>query len=84
MDSTVTGANGGKILPECPREAVLERAIALVARSRLRGADAVYGAVAQHYGTTLVTLDRQQLERLPPEVRTGRPAELLRQLQSGL
>ena len=27
MDSTVTGANGGKILPECPREAVLERAI---------------------------------------------------------
>jgi len=38
----------------------------LAAAARLRGADAVYGAVAQRYGTTLVTRDQQQLERLGP------------------
>ena len=57
--------------------AVADRAINLAARLRLRGADAVYAAVAQQYGTTLITLDRQQLERLPPEVRTARPADVL-------
>jgi len=58
-------------------EALADRAVALAARGRLRGADAVYAAVAQQYGTTLVTLDRQQLERLPPAVRTARPADVL-------
>lgn len=36
----------------------------LGAEARLRGADAVYAAVARHFGTTLITRDRQQLERL--------------------
>jgi predicted nucleic acid-binding protein len=57
--------------------AVARRAIDLAARLRLRGAGAVYAAVAQQYGTTLITVDRQQLERLPPEVRVARPADLL-------
>jgi hypothetical protein len=43
----------------------------------------VYGAVAQQYGTTLVTLDREQLARLPPAVRTLRPAEALQELAEG-
>jgi predicted nucleic acid-binding protein len=63
--------------------AVVDRASDLAARSRLRGADAVYAAVAQQYGTTLITLDRQQLERLPPEVRTARPADVLGEIEAG-
>ena len=59
-------------------EPLAARAADLSATARLRGADAVYAAVAQQYGTTLVTLDRQQLERLPPLVETARPADVLR------
>ena len=58
--------------------ALVDRAADLAATARLRGADAVYAAVAQQFGTTLVTLDRQQLERLPPVVKTSRPSDLLR------
>lgn len=57
-------------------EALASRAAALAATAQLRGGDAVYAAVAQQYGTTLVTLDRQQLERLPPFVKTAQPADL--------
>ena len=58
-------------------ETMAERAAALAAAVQLRGADAVYGAVAEQYGTTLVTLDRQQLERLSPVVKTARPVDVL-------
>lgn len=58
-------------------QALASRSVELATALRLRGADAVYGAVAQELGTTLVTLDRRQLERLPPLVRTVRPAEVL-------
>jgi len=54
-----------------------ERAVELAAAARLRGSDAVYAAVAQQNGTTLVTLDRQQLERLGPLVPTARPSDVL-------
>ena len=63
-------------------EALADRAANLVARARLRGADGVYVAVAQQYGTTLVTLDRQQLDRLPPVVRTARPADVLDEIEA--
>ncbi len=56
---------------------IADRAAALAAQARLRGADAVYAAVAQQYGTMLVTLDRQQLDRLSPLVQTARPSDLL-------
>jgi predicted nucleic acid-binding protein len=56
-------------------EELAEGAAQLAAAARLRGADAVYGVVAQRYGATLVTLDRRQLDRLPPVVRVVRPAE---------
>ncbi len=37
----------------------------VAAKHRLRGSDAVYAAVALRFGTELITLDREQLERLP-------------------
>jgi len=49
----------------------------LAARHRLRGADAVYAAVAKHYQTTLVTNDRQQLERLSGVLPVKRPVQAL-------
>ena len=64
-------------------EALADRAAALAATARLRGADAVYAAVAQQYGTTLITLDRQQLDRLPPLVSTALPADVLSEIEAG-
>ena len=61
-------------------EALTDHAIVLAATARLRGADAVYAAVAQRYGTTLITLDRQQLNRLPPLVSTALPADVLNEM----
>lgn len=37
----------------------------LATEHRLRGADGVYAVVAHRYRAALITLDRQQLERLP-------------------
>jgi len=37
----------------------------VAANHRLRGSDAVYAAVALRFGTELITLDKEQLERLP-------------------
>lgn len=59
---------------------LVDRAIYLAATARLRGADAVYAAVAERYHTTLITLDRQQLERLAPIVRVLCPADALLEL----
>lgn len=49
----------------------------LAARHRLRGSDAVYAAVAKQYRTTLVTNDRQQLERLEGVLPVVRPGQTL-------
>ena len=49
----------------------------LAARHRLRGADAVYAAVAEQHKTTLVTNDRQQLERLSGILPVIAPAQAL-------
>ena len=58
-------------------EGLADRAAKLAATACIRGADAVYAAVAQQYGTTLVTLDRQQLQRLASVVKTARPSDVL-------
>jgi len=63
-------------------EASADRAVVLAATARLRGADAVYAAVAQQYGTTLITLDRQQLDRLSPLVSTALPADVLSEMEA--
>lgn len=44
-------------------DALAEVAATIAADRALRGADAVYVAVAQRYGTTLVSLDHEQRER---------------------
>ena len=53
------------------------RAAGLAAQHGLRGADAVYGAVALQAGATLITLDNEQLSRLPSAVPTSTPAAAL-------
>ena len=46
-------------------ETVASLAVDIAANNRLRGSDAVYAAVALRFGTELITLDKEQLERLP-------------------
>lgn len=58
-------------------EALAGQAADLAARHRLRGSDAVYAAVALRFGSTLVTLDREQRERAASVVSTRLPAEAL-------
>jgi predicted nucleic acid-binding protein len=63
-------------------ESLADCAVALAATARLRGADAVYAAVSQQYGTTLITLDRQQLDRLSSLVSTALPADVLNEMEA--
>lgn len=46
-------------------ETVANLAVEIAANNRLRGSDAVYAAVAVRFGTELITLDKEQLDRLP-------------------
>ena len=46
-------------------ESLADFASEVAANHRLRGSDAVYAAVALRFGTELVTLDKEQLDRLP-------------------
>jgi predicted nucleic acid-binding protein len=46
-------------------ESVADLAINIAANHRLRGGDAIYAAVALRFGTELITLDKEQLDRLP-------------------
>lgn len=46
-------------------ESIANLAVEIAADHRLRGSDAVYAAVALRFGTELITLDREQLARLP-------------------
>lgn len=45
----------------------------VAAKNRLRGSDAVYAAVALRFGTELITLDSEQLNRLPKVVAVRMP-----------
>lgn len=47
------------------------------ARYRLRGSDAVFAAVALQHDATLVTLDREQLERVAAVITTSTPEQLV-------
>ena len=46
-------------------ESIATLAVDVAANNRLRGSDAVYAAVALRFGTELITLDKEQLDRLP-------------------
>lgn len=52
----------------------------LAADYRLRGADAVYVAVARQFGTSLITLDEQQRTRAATSIPIRTPAEALAEL----
>jgi predicted nucleic acid-binding protein len=58
-------------------EALAMQAAQIAAEHRLRGSDAIYGAVSLRFGSPLVTLDREQYERLKPLVRSRTPKEVL-------
>ena len=62
-------------------ETLAQQAVALTADHRLRGSDAVYAAVALRFGSTLVTLDREQRERVADVIPTRLPAEALEDLR---
>jgi predicted nucleic acid-binding protein len=61
-------------------DSLVEEACSLGALYRLRDADAVYAAIAHRYQTVLVTLDREQLERLSPLLCVQSPAAVLASL----
>lgn len=63
-------------------DGLAHEAAELAADRALRGADAVYVAVARRHGCALVTLDRLQRERAAAVVRTLTPAEALAELDS--
>jgi predicted nucleic acid-binding protein len=48
-----------------------DQASALAAQHGLRGADAVYAAVAREYGCTLISLDHEHLTRLSGTIEPG-------------
>ncbi len=54
-----------------------QQAADVAAQYRLRGSDAVYAAVALRFGSTLITLDREQRERVTSAILTLYPAEAL-------
>jgi len=54
-------------------ETVANLAVEIAANNRLRGSDAVYAAVALRFGTELITLDKEQLERLPEVLHVKAP-----------
>jgi predicted nucleic acid-binding protein len=58
-----------------------ELAAELAAEYQIRGCDAVYVALAQQGGATLISLDHQQRERVPADVIARTPAEELARLE---
>ena len=54
-------------------ERLARRAVVLAIECRLRGADALYAAVAVRYGARLVTLDAEQLKRAPTAAHACKP-----------
>jgi predicted nucleic acid-binding protein len=54
-------------------EDIADFASEIAAKHRLRGSDAVYAAVALRFGTELITLDKEQLERLPKVLVVRKP-----------
>ena len=58
-------------------ELLARQAADVAAQHRLRGSDAVYVAVALRFGSTLVTLDREQRDRASGVIAARCPAEAL-------
>ena len=54
---------------------IAKLAVDISANNRLRGSDAIYAAVSLRFGTELITLDKEQLERLPKVLPVRMPSE---------
>ena len=65
-------------------EDLVEQARDLAARNGLRGADAVYAAVAVHAACTVVSLDQEHLTRLTVVVPACTPAAALTEVEARL
>ena len=64
-----------------PLDTVLaQQAAEVAAQNRLRGSDAVYAAVALRFGSLLVTLDREQHDRVAKVLVTSTPTQALTNL----
>jgi predicted nucleic acid-binding protein len=62
-------------------DALGQLAAELAAERQIHGCDAVYVALAQRQGATLITLDCQQRERVPPGIVAHTPAEELARME---
>ncbi len=72
---------GSSNLAALPLDEIIEQqASRLAAEQALRGADAVYAAVAFHYECTLISLDNEHLTRLVGVVETRTPTALMAEL----
>lgn len=60
-----------------------QQAADVAAQHFLRGSDAVYAAVALRFGSTMITLDREQQERIMDVIPTRGPAEALAEWPEG-
>ena len=60
--------------------ALAQQAVEVAAQHRLRGSDAIYAAVALRFGSPLVTLDREQRDRIAKVLVTSTPADTLKTL----
>jgi predicted nucleic acid-binding protein len=58
-------------------ETLADQAAGVAAQHRLRGSAAVYAAVALRFGSTLITLDREQREQVAEVIPTRLPSEAL-------
>jgi predicted nucleic acid-binding protein len=58
-------------------EKLAAQAADIAAHHRLRGSDSVYAAVALRFGSTLVTLDEEQRQRVDEVIPTRLPVEAL-------
>jgi len=58
-------------------EKLAAQASGIAADHALRASDAVYASVALRFGAALVTLDKQQLERVPSVVEALSPEQLI-------
>jgi len=54
-------------------ESIADLAVDIAVNNRLRGSDSIYAAVALRFGTELITLDREQLDRLPKVLSVREP-----------
>ena len=61
-------------------EGLAGQAADAAAEHGLQGSDAVYLAVALRFGSTLITLDREQRERVAPTAVARTPAEMLAEI----